>query len=160
MLPCTECGHPTVGWCDQCPERRRLANPQAAPLHLAGHVPLFAMPLCAACDFDDWLGSCHICLDIFEDVYSPVMTARHTTGPYTPHATGRFSPFLNNGLGALPAGNDGPPAPPAVPVRVPGALPYHDGWQQRLLQFDPEEAEEPMDTTGPPPADNEAARED
>ena len=118
------------------------------------------MPLCAACDFDDWLGSCHICLDIFEDIYSPVMTASHTTGPYTPHATGRFSPFLNNGLGALPAGDDGPPAPPAVPVRVPGALPHHDGWQQRLLQFAPEEAEEPMDTTGPPPADNEAARED
>ena len=141
--------------------RRDVASPTLTqPFSISPDVPLFAMPLCAACDFDDWLGSCHICLDIFEDIYCPVATSRHTTGPYTPHATGRFSPFLDNGLGALPTDNDGLPILPAVPVRVPGALPYHDGWQQRLLQFDPEEAEVPMDTTDPPSADGHAAGED
>ena len=160
MMPCTECGHPTGGWCDQCPARRRLADPQADQPLLAGGVPRFAMPLCAACDFDDWLGMCHICLDIFEDIYSPVTTASHTTGPYTPHATGRFSQFQDNGLGALPADNDGLPAVAAVPVRIPGALPYHDGWQQRIPQFDPEEDEDPMDTDGPTPAEGHEARED
>ena len=139
------------------PGEAAIGRPSGGPAASGLGRARFAMPLCAACDFDDWLGMCHICLDIFEDIYSPVMTASHTTGPYTPHATGRFSQFLDNGLGALPADDDGPPAPAAVPVRVPGALPYHDGWQQRLPQFDPEEDEEPMDTTGPPPADDHAA---
>jgi len=115
------------------------------------------MPLCAACDFDDWLGSCHICLDIFEDIYCPVATSRHSTGPYTPHATGRFSPFLDNGLGALPADHDGQPAAPALSNRLPAApLPYDDGWQQRL----PEAADVPMETADPPSTDDHASGED
>ena len=159
MMPCTECGQPTGGWCDQCPARRRLADRQADQPVLPGGAPRFAMPLCAACDFDDWLGMCHICLDIFEDIYSPVTSPRHTTGPYTPHATGRFSQFRNDGLGALTANNEGLVADRAVPVRDPEALPYHDGWQQRIPQFDPEDDDDPMDTDGPVPSEGQETHE-
>ena len=107
------------------------------------------MPLCAACDFDDWLGSCRICLDIFEDIYSPLPTSRHSTCPYTPHATGRFSPFLGHGVGAQPVDRDGRGTALALASRQPAMpLPYDDGWQQRF----PEEADAPMEAAGPPAA--------
>jgi len=113
--------------------------------HQAEHGPLHSMPLCAACDFDDWLGMCHLCLDIFEDIYSQVSTSRHSTGPYTPHATGRFSPYAAQGQGAPPVDHEQQGAAPALANRQPALPPPA---QQRI----PEGADAPMGEADPPAA--------
>ena len=78
-------------------------------------------------------------------------TSRHSTGPYTPHATGRFSPFLGHGVGAQPVDRDGQGTAHALANRQPAMpLPYDDGWQQRFH----EEADAPMEAADPPAADD------